>query len=327
MDLSKKIFAVLAILCIVASAGVVCASEDGDGAYADYVAMMGELYNADPTATCWTTESDWQTSLTTYGECGKFVYDSENNTLRLPKLTSFIQATSTASELGSLTEAGVPNITGNLDQILSSRDDSGGVSGAFGRKKTLASIWGSGPSGFYDTIVFNASGANPIYGNSTTVQPQSIKYYYYIVVGTVSKTDILIDIDNVLTDLNGKADKDLSNVALTSAFATAMNSANIRTVIETYSNNYSWYRVWSDGFCEQGGCILENGVNQVRQVTFAKPFGNTYYTVSGIHCRTQGAVNTPDVGTIETSTVTATGFEIYQYGDQRTYWTACGYIS
>ena len=34
MDLSKKIFAVLAILCIVASAGVVCASEDGDGAYA-----------------------------------------------------------------------------------------------------------------------------------------------------------------------------------------------------------------------------------------------------------------------------------------------------
>ena len=34
MDLSKKIFAVFAILCIVASAGVVCASEDGDGAYA-----------------------------------------------------------------------------------------------------------------------------------------------------------------------------------------------------------------------------------------------------------------------------------------------------
>ena len=152
----------------------------GDGAYADYVAMMGSLHDADPTATCWTTESDWQTSVTTYGECGKFVFDSVNNTLRLPKLKSFIQAATTANELGSLVEAGAPNITGN---------------------------------------------ASPIDGNSNTVQPQAIKYYFYIVIGTVSKTDTQINIDNVMTDLNGKADKDLSNVtAPTQAFKDMVTS-------------------------------------------------------------------------------------------------------
>ena len=153
----------------------------GSGAYSAYVAMMGSLHDADPTATCWTTESDWQTSVTTYGECGKFVFDSVNNTLRLPKLKSFIQATTTANELGSLVEAGAPNITGN---------------------------------------------ASPIDGNSNTVQPQAIKYYFYIVIGTVvSKTDIQINIDNVMTDLDGKADKDLSNVtAPTQAFKDMVTS-------------------------------------------------------------------------------------------------------
>ena len=99
-----------------------------------------------------------------------------------------------------------------------------------------------------------------------------------------------------------------------------------RFVVKTWDNGSDWYRIYNDGWCEQGGCILENGVAQVRQITFAKPFGNTYYTVSGIYCRTQGAVGTGDVGAIGPSTVTTTGFEIWQYQDQRTYWTACGYI-
>lgn len=181
----------------------------GDGAYADYVAMMGELYNADPTATCWTTESDWQTSVSTYGECGKFVFDSVNNTLRLPKLTSFVQATNSANELGSLVEAGVPNITGNFITVSALNETGAFVSKALGSKG-----YGlvSGTDFAEVDLSFNASRESSIYGNSNTVQPQAIKYYFYIVVGTVSKTDIQIDIDNVMTDLNGKADKDFSNV-------------------------------------------------------------------------------------------------------------------
>ena len=181
----------------------------GNGVYADYVAMMGELYNADSTATCWTTESDWQTSVSTYGECGKFVYDSVNNTLRLPKLASFVQATSSASELGSLVEAGLPNITGNIYEMAHGAHVSASASGVF----ALISSGHRGNAvgeGYANNISFDASRSSSIYGNSTTVQPQAIKYYFYIVVGTVYKTDIQVNIDNIMTDLNGKAFKDMS---------------------------------------------------------------------------------------------------------------------
>lgn len=186
----------------------------GSGAYADYVTMMGDLYTADPTATCWTDEATWQASVTTYGECGKFVYDSVNNTLRLPKLTSFVQATSTASELGTLVEAGAPNITGEIYPIATggTRDANGSLS--FGTRSTVITYipGGAGYALAGVNIISDASQSNSIYGNSNTIQPQAIKYYFYIVLGTVSKTQIQIDIDNVMTDLALKADKDFSNV-------------------------------------------------------------------------------------------------------------------
>ena len=175
----------------------------GGGAYAKYISMMGELYNANPTATCWTTESDWQKSVSTYGECGKFVYDKVNNTLRLPKLTSFVQATNNASELGSLVKAGLPNVTGSFSTAIRSQfSNVKDPSGCFTWVKNSAFIDGAGyPEGSNATFTFNASKSSSIYGNSITVQPQAIKYYFYIVVGTVSK-----------------ADKDFSNVTPNQAF-------------------------------------------------------------------------------------------------------------
>ena len=257
----------------------------GDGAYADYVAMMGELYNADPTATCWTTESDWQTSLTTYGECGKFVYDSESNTLRLPKLTSFVQATNSANELGSLVEAGLPNITGQLYPTTLNEQGSDGyiltcsAYGAFSPALSKYNVFKIPTPEYVPDkdagVDFNASRSNPIYGNSTTVQPQAIKYYFYIVVGTLSKTDIQVNIDNVMTDLNGKADKDLSNVSgivrsVNGVNADASGNVSITSVIhattadsattalkletykqgsttETYGASYPVFAQWKDG--------------------------------------------------------------------------------
>jgi hypothetical protein len=49
-------------------------------------------------------------------------------------------------------------------------------------------------------------------GVSSTVQPQTIKVLVYIVVATSVKEDIQVDIDNIATDLNGKADTDLNNI-------------------------------------------------------------------------------------------------------------------
>jgi hypothetical protein len=49
---------------------------------------------------------------------------------------------------------------------------------------------------------FDASRSNPIYGKSETVQPQSVKYPYYIVLATVKQTDVEVNINNITNDLN-----------------------------------------------------------------------------------------------------------------------------
>ena len=78
--------------------------------------------------------------------------------------------------------------------------------------------------------------------------------------------DINIDIDKIVTDLNGKADVDLANV----------NNAK-GVLLESYVNGASWYRIYSDGWCEQGGHLPlhEGGID----VTFLKEFKDTNYTI------------------------------------------------
>ena len=141
-------------------------------------------------------------------------YDVESVTvssIRLPKITGFVEGASGVATLGDLTEAGLPNITGGYHDARSWIEY--GVTGAF----TGTAIVGTGGADYYSsapnsTIVFNASNSNPIYGNSNTVQPQSVKVLYYIVVANAIKTSIEVDIDEITTDLNGKADVYFTNI-------------------------------------------------------------------------------------------------------------------
>ena len=177
----------------------------GSGSYADFVTYIASIYNLSLNYFC--SEADWQASVSTYGSCGKFVYDSVNNTVRLPKINNILQATTDVTKLGDLVEAGLPNITGTFRGI-----NYGDASGAF----TLqSSNYGyanfNAHNGDVTKWTFNASRSSSIYGNSNTVQPQTIKVLYYIVIATSTKTAIQVDIDEIATDLNGKADVDLSN--------------------------------------------------------------------------------------------------------------------
>lgn len=185
---------------------------NGDGAYADFVNYIAELYNANPTANYFTDEETWQTSVTTYGVCGKFVYDNVANTVRLPKVTGIIEGTIDLSALGDLVEAGLPNITGSGQMRCYSTVSCHGAFEDIGGN-------GAGNGTFNDdkylNFNFDASRSNPIYGNSDTVQPQTIKGFVYICIATSKKTDVEVNIDNIMTDLNGKADTDLTNLTNT----------------------------------------------------------------------------------------------------------------
>lgn len=195
-----------------------------NGIYQNFVSYIANLNQSYPNL--FTTESDWQDSVTQYGVCGKFVYDSVNNTVRLPKITGIVEGTTDVTALGNLVEAGLPVHThtrGTMDITgrIYSGDAGVGPTDAF-----YTSGSANGPTGNYQSrsvIYFTASRnwtgstSNPNYteniNNTTTVQPQTIKCFVYIVIANSSKTEIQVDIDEIATDLGGKADVDLSNIS------------------------------------------------------------------------------------------------------------------
>ena len=179
----------------------------GSGSYGAFVTYIAGLMS--DYSNLFETEANWQTSVSTYGVCGKFVYDSVNNTVRLPKITGFVEGTIDASALGDLVQAGLPDHF-HIDGFA-------GVNATASYGVMTTTTQGnintqSGTSTSNHAKTSNASLSNSIYGNSTTVQPQSIKGYIYIVIANTNKTAIQVDIDEIATDLNGKADVDLTNV-------------------------------------------------------------------------------------------------------------------
>lgn len=63
--------------------------------------------------------------------------------------------------------------------------------------------------------------------------------------------------------------------------ATTTSSAchhKVAVVVQNYVNGTSWYRVWSDGWCEQGGKVSGAGFSTAVVVTFLKAFANTDYS-------------------------------------------------
>jgi hypothetical protein len=53
-------------------------------------------------------------------------------------------------------------------------------------------------------------------------------------------------------------------------------------VVETYKNGSSWYRIWSDGWCEQGGIVNIDFVQNTERtaiITFLKQFADTDYSI------------------------------------------------
>lgn len=192
----------------------------GNGIYTDFVNYIANLYNSGDYPNMFTTEANWQSSNSNYGICGKYVYDSTNNTVRLPKVTGILEGTTAFTQIGDRVAPGLPNILANVSNlVLQSTSTFFSYSGSFYNSNTggasLCPASSTSVGTDVDNIGFDASRSNSIYGNSTTVQPQTIKVLYYVVIATIAKTDIQVDIDEIATDLNGKADTDLSNISST----------------------------------------------------------------------------------------------------------------
>lgn len=275
-----------------------------------------EVFNGSTPANYFTDETTWQNSISQYGVCGKFVYDSLANTVRLPKITGILEGTTDVAALGDLIEAGLPVMTtnsmGNHNHSLWAEV----WRGSDGNNWRVA--WDGGDRYIGSATAYtNSTGAHThtvTWGaDVNTVQPQTIKAFYYIVIANSTKTDIQVDIDEIATDLNDKVDKaDLEEV---------------QCVVETYQNGTSWYRVYSDGWCEQGGKtdVLPSNVNTT--ISFLKTFANTNYNITACE-RYDGGTSDNNNENYWVSSVSTSSFQLYNSagGYKQLYWQACGYI-
>ena len=283
----------------------------GGGIYNDFVESIANLYGDGtniPNYFC--TESEWQTSVTNYGVCGKFVYDSVNNTVRLPKYNSKIYTGGgTAPVIGNGMTLGLTNGTNNY-----------GLSGWSGDTYTqvIPNIYGQ-PVG-----ISGSGSANRSLSLGVTSDPTksgiiaqlsdittSLDGYYYIVIATSTKTDIQVDIDEIATDLNEKADVDLTNCTKPH-------------IVETYQNGTSWYRVYSDGWCEQGGLFPVTSSWNTNTITFLKPFRDNNYNI----LYSNGFRNQSSIYGIASKSPTQATITIYNgSSDGQGGWQASGYIN
>lgn len=126
-----------------------------------------------------------------------------------------------------------------------------------------------------------------------------------------------INIGQLSEAINDKMDRDAHNVESPSA-----------VVVESYVNGTSWYRVWSDGWCEQGNS-KETSSASWKTVTLLKPYTNTNYSVTAT-CN--GNVNGTSTWTtvVDGQAYTTTQIQVKGTNADASWlicWRAAGYIS
>ena len=189
-----------------------------NGIYADFVTLLKNLVAEGYSLTC--SNDEFETDLANTGNCGKFVIDDISGTIRLPRITRFIQGlTDMASltDIGTSLSASLPNIRGQLDFSTSigfpasvNNVDESAITRRLSSRDQYMTGSGSAANRTHG-IEFNASRNNDIYQDGATVQPQATQFPYYIVLANSYQTDVQVDINNYVNELNAKADKTLLN--------------------------------------------------------------------------------------------------------------------
>ena len=272
------------------------------------------------------TEEEWQALSNQNGGNVPFYSSGDGSTtFRVPSLKCWIKGANGIEEVGSYLTAGLPNIEGSFEprpHPTGSKSYGGSVciaDGAFELNIQASSVQYNGTtesSGRYnlDRISLSAQRYNPIYGNSDTVQPPSIAGMWLVkAYGTVSEIG------------NADAEKAVKQYARLEDRINSIDFDGIY-IVEAQRNDTEWYRVWSDGWIEQGGEIFQdNAATYV--VNLLKPYINTDYYANvstGIDDFHTGSLATKYISVYDFTTTSFTTYTSNTNGLKRKRWYACG---
>lgn len=179
-----------------------------------------------------------------------------SSTFNLPKLDDdrFLQGSSLP---GSKIDAGLPNITGTIRTIYTQTGNN--ADGAFTQSAaSKQNDYRSSEDRYVIRYQFDASKSNPIYGRSTTVQPKALTVIYLIKA--------------TKTNSHNSGSSNNKYVSSTEISKYSLVEANYD------KESGSWYRLYADGWVEQGG-ILKNISKNKGNIIFLKRMNDTSYNL------------------------------------------------
>ena len=257
------------------------------------------------------TYEEYEQAISNTGACPKFALD--NSKFKVPYIPDGYVIQQGVANAGNAFKAGLPNIKTEYEHGMCrvAINNHGELLPPLVSVGTSNSA-GSGGVALH-MVNLDISTINPVYGNSDTVQPNAVALRYFVVISTGSINQSSMDWSQWATSLSGKVNSDLSNCSKP-------------YVTETYVNGASWYRVWSDGWIEQGNTYWKNSaVDALTTISFIKPFSNTNYSFSLNCLHTTEPIGYGGIAEVYPSrtmsqTVIRQSSNLFGYA-----WRACGY--
>lgn len=162
------------------------------------------------------TQVEYDTAISTYGECPYYVLNTTNKTIRLPKLVNFIKNANTTNGI-TQSLAGLPNITGRIGNVDDTSDPSTGCFYRSGSSGKLENTTGNTDQNVY----IDASRSSAVYGRSNTVTPAHTTLYPWVCVFNSAVPASTAQATQFQAALTSKADVDLANVDATGTSSVA----------------------------------------------------------------------------------------------------------
>ena len=241
-----------------------------------------------------------------------YIWDSINQQFYLPRTKWFNQMTLDTTMVNNYNEPGLPNIEGD---IVTNAYTSSLNTGAFANQ-TRTDNHGGGTD---PRVVsgFDASLCSSVYGNSTTVQPPSSNKLLYYKVGNTLTNESDIDVANLTNDVLNVQNSLTDKIGKSECPAYIVET--YKAADSTYPDIYSWYRLWSDGWLEQGGYHHPTTINYTTELV--KPYGSIRYYVNMIR---EGTNATPSFSV----SPGLTSFTVKDSSNTNSWfwWYSCGYV-
>lgn len=204
------------------------------------------------------------------GRAWYYLLDLENEQFRLPRQLSSALTRSSVSKTVPVigTGYGIGLYTGESDLTLVRISNTSGVSFASYNANPLPFTQPNGGSIGANQgvgISLEASKSGIIADLSSVLTETDFKLYFYLGDSTANLSSDITG--KVLEQINNKIDIDGRN-------------AEFPVITDKYVNGTSWYRVWSDGWCEQGGINEITGSGTIVTIELIKPYRDTNYFIT-----------------------------------------------